>query len=363
MKKYVCIDCSYSTNRNYNYNLHIESNKHLNRQTANPIPHNVDNNIKSDVNDNKNIDCTEFDDTMNDDMIDNIFNELNRKCNDDKVNKLYVEFKLMREKMKYMQKEQQLIETKYKQTIEEKNSSTEKLLREKDISTKKLIREKNNSAKNMADEKDNTIDILKCEVKSLESLIIGAGGLASQSMNVVSYLVKNYKNAPPLVEFKNCSIIKGDLDNYVENLLYFYNNGKLIKHISDCILNEYKKENKNEQSVWSSDVNRLTYIIKDILKDDATEWAYDKKGVNVCRYIITPLLNYIHNEIMEYMDDISVNIQNHGKMSNKMKKQMDTFPACNAILDKINNDTLRNEILRYIAPHFYVNKKTLALKQ
>ena len=46
----------------------------------------------------------------------------------------------------------------------------------------------------------------------------------------------------------------------MDTLVYNYENKNLHKYLGDFIIGHYKKDNPSEQSMWSSDVSRLTYL-------------------------------------------------------------------------------------------------------
>ena len=208
----------------------------------------------------------------------------------------------------------------------------------------------------MVKAKDEIVKILTNELESYKSLVNGAGGIVEQTMSVISYLTKNYNNAPPLVKFENCAKIK-DKDNvndYIENLCYYHKNDLLIQHISQCIIAEYKTKDPSKQSLWSSDTSRITYIIKELIKDNTDNWLFDKKGIKVCNYIINPLLTYIREELSSYIRNIDINDRNVD-----LEKQTEILMIANAVIHSIDNNTLKHNILRVITPEFYCNKKLL----
>lgn len=323
--KYICNDCNYTTCRKDNYNLHINTNKHKDIIYMNNIK-NIENKILSnDItinNINKNI--IGNDKVHNQHNVHNVHNQQSTDPNNDIVYKL--QMKIFKDQIDSLTRENETLKTASSETIKIlKTTSSE------------------------------TIKILKDEVNSYKSMITGAGGLMSQSMNVISYLVQNHQDAPPLLAFDDCSIIKKDIEDYACHLFYYYKHNILIKHVSDCILGEYKTNDPTKQVMWSSDASRLTYIIKELLKDNTSNWFYDKKGVKVCKYIIDPLLSYIRKEIKEYInginliDDVDINHE----------EQIENFQIANKIIDIIDNNSLRDDILKDITPHFFIDKKIL----
>ena len=85
------------------------------------------------------------------------------------------------------------------------------------------------------------------------------------------------------------------------------------------------------------------------------DWTVDKKGVKTSKYVIAPLLEYIrelmaifidNNKLEDYLDDSEW----------KMKKRMENLQSAGEICFNIKNKMFEEQILKYIAPHFYLTK-------
>lgn len=139
-----------------------------------------------------------------------------------------------------------------------------------------------------------------------KKLIDGAGILANKSMSTLSYILKNYPNAPKLSKLEDYSYLEqNDTDGSFDLLeMVFTHNkhGTLHKYLGNFIVNAYTKINPNEQSIWNSDSTRLTYIIRDLL-DTSLDWRVDKKGILTKCQIIDPLLVYLQNLLSKCLDD------------------------------------------------------------
>jgi len=192
------------------------------------------------------------------------------------------------------------------------------------------------------------------------------------NVSVKNYLQHNYPDAPALIELDDYSKIKYDQtnknnhseeeenndrenDEFVENLVYNYNHTHLHKYLGDFIIQYYKKDNPAEQSMWTSDVSRLTYIIKELLKNNKSVWNHDYKGTKTKTYIIDPLLKYIK----KYMDDYWIKHIDDCKKTNveKLNKYNKIYTSIYKIKQDINNGVLGNDIIRHVAPYFSMNKK------
>lgn len=178
-------------------------------------------------------------------------------------------------------------------------------------------------------------------------------------MNTMNYLLLNYNNAPCIKQLDDHSIISKDFDDMIKNLMYYYDKDKLDKYIGDLLITYYKKDNPETQSIWSSDTDRLNYFIREFLKEreNKSQWTLDKKGIKMTKYIIKPLLDYImiinnnyinekNKEILELSDEQDDNLIRLGNMQK--------LASINTL---IKNNKLSNGINKYIAPHFYLDKK------
>jgi hypothetical protein len=198
------------------------------------------------------------------------------------------------------------------------------------------------------------IDNLLNHVKNNKS-ITNNGNI--YNVSVKNYVQQNYPDAPPLEELHDYSSIKYALeyDDFIDTIVYNYNHSCLHKYFGDFIIKYYKKDDPSKQSMWSSDTARLTYIIKELLSNKGSIWNHDYKGVKTKNYIITPLLEYIKEYIDEYwIKNIDMFKSSDLEQLNKFNKIYQTIYK---IRKDIENEVLSNDIVRYIAPHFYMSKK------
>lgn len=85
--------------------------------------------------------------------------------------------------------------------------------------------------------------------------------MINKSMNTLSYLLLNYKDAPHIKKLQDYSILSKNIDNFIKSLTYYYDKNKLDKYIGDFFIRQYKREESELQSLWSSDTDRLNYFI------------------------------------------------------------------------------------------------------
>ena len=77
-------------------------------------------------------------------------------------------------------------------------------------------------------------------------------------------------------------------------------------YIGDIIIKNYKKVNSAKQSVWNSDTDRLTYVIRTLLKNNKFQWQLDKKGIDTANHMINPILQYIKTKLEQFKKDTNL---------------------------------------------------------
>ena len=175
--------------------------------------------------------------------------------------------------------------------------------------------------KKILDEKNETklyyekiIDELKSELKTTKEKLMSvlcedrsflqgshnaSSSTISKSVDALTFLMTHRKNAPELKKItqENAQALLTHENKLYDYLLHFNSENKLDQYIGDIILKYIKKENPEEQSVWNSDVSRLTFLIREIV-DESPTWLRDPNGAMFNAKIITPVIN----EIKKYLD-------------------------------------------------------------
>jgi len=253
------------------------------------------------------------------------------------------EVELLKERLKATENERNI----YKQQLEEAKKQHEKELENTKILYEKQVR------------------ILENQTHFQEQLINCAGGVIKKSMNTLSYLLLNYNNAPHINKLDDYSIISKGMDDLINNITFYYDENKLDRYIGDFIIKQYKKNEPENQSLWSSDTDRLNYFICEIMKkqdnDNKKQWILDKKGIKMTNCIIKPLLDYISDANSNYIINKSYEIKDieHTNQGMKILKMMQTLALVNG---DIRNNKLSVNINKYIAPHFYFDKQLVINK-
>ena len=107
----------------------------------------------------------------------------------------------------------------------------------------------------------------------------------------------------------------------------------------------------------SSDVSRLTYIIRESYNKKSNVWTYDKKGTQTKKIIIEPALNYLREKLFDYCK------KNSGSIKESILKHMITATEVIQLIDSglrlvryRSLSKLADDIVRYIAPEFYIKQ-------
>jgi hypothetical protein len=203
--------------------------------------------------------------------------------------------------------------------------------------------------------KDEIISILKSEVAHLKSVVNNSGSIVKTSVSTMAYVIKNFKDAPVLEMINDYSKLHNEQDNisFIEELIHQYDHQKLDIYIGNFIIKSYKKEDPTKQSIWNSDTNRLTYLIRELL-NNKVDWKVDKKGIKTKQFIIEPILEYIDEQLRNYIQNFTIEYETVS--AKDAEKKMMKIKSVTEIIKQIEDKVLCEQILKYIAPYFYLNK-------
>lgn len=232
----------------------------------------------------------------------------------------------------------------YQKEIENLKKEIEFLKREKDINDRFI------------EEVEDHKDTLKKENDFHKGIIQETGTMAKTAYN---YVMKNYAHAPNLLEFKQFDLLEPELkedENELadhalpENIIYLHSKKRLDAFIGQIIVSEYKKTDASKQSLWNTDSARLGYLVKEIVNKKSI-WSIDKSAVKVIDKIITPILNFIDEEMREYANVL------HNKIKKKFKEQLwQDMDTLRSVQMNCHNGELAKLILKHITPHFHISK-------
>jgi len=202
------------------------------------------------------------------------------------------------------------------------------------------------------------IEMLQSENRNLKVLVTNAGSIIKTSVSTLSYVVQNYTNAPVLEPLNDYDTIqyndKDDEFDIMTMIFHHHRKRSLAGYLGDFIVKSYKKDDPSQQALWSSDAVRLNYIVREII-NKKTDWSVDKGGIKTTSYIIDPFLEYIRQLLVDFNEDNRLENYLHDNVL-RMKQRMDDLNASAEIISDIKNKVLTDQIIKYIAPHFYLSK-------
>lgn len=196
-------------------------------------------------------------------------------------------------------------------------------------------------------------------MNSFKNIAENTAETSRTSCSALNYIMKNYSNAPYIQEFTKFELLKEGNEDYsvAEIVIHKYNYNELCTYIGDIIVGEYKTKNPNQQTLWSSDVNRLAYIIREITTNNKAEWFTDKGGIKTAKYIVQPILNHINEDLDKYYMDKLEDLDNEEcEESNKTLIRNNLIVVRN-IIKTIKTNQLNDEIVKYIAKFMYLDRK------
>lgn len=195
--------------------------------------------------------------------------------------------------------------------------------------------------------------------KSHDNNKITAEAMKSVSISALRFANEKYAEAPILKAIENFNInnlsfeVEKDRKSLTELLIYCAKLKSLDKLLGDHIIKVYKKENPTEQSIHTTDRSRLNYIVKELItyaNNGESAWEIDKNGIKICSRIIKPLIDKCIELLLEHQKFLFKKMEN-GDFSNR-----DDIMTIMELISTIDRGNLENDINKFIAPHFNLNK-------
>ena len=215
-------------------------------------------------------------------------------------------------------------------------------------------------------EMQNKIDMLEKsnehqleETKYYKNLLNEAGGLVNKSVSALTYVVNNYDGAPAIktITIQDIDTFDNTEQKIVETVLSHYKHKTLSKYLGDIILKLYKKDDPKSQSIWNTDDNRLTYLIKELLNNKSSNWIVDKKGIKTQIYLIDPLLAHIKSLLVSYQTNYIIPDANIGSV--EVEFILENSKKIIELVNDIDDGIISKEILKHISSHLKFNGKAI----
>ena len=343
MDNYKCDKCNYITKRQDNYNRHIKSNKHLKNVTR----------LTNNESINKNNLLLRPKTPQN----------APKRPKTSKMRPKIFEEPLELGQLNCVNQVKQKIVCEY---CDMEFCRTSNLMKHKKICT-------NLKTKNMEESYKSEIEILNTKVDKYKSesyhykeeinyykqMLREAGGLVKKSVSSLTYAMDNYNNAPAIktITIQEIDSFDNSEKKIVEDILSSYKHKTLGKYLGDFILKLYKKDDPKDQSIWNTDDNRLTYLIKELLNNESSNWIVDKKGIKTQTYLIEPLLAHIKSLLVSYQTNF--NIPDIGKNSIELEMMLENSKKIIELTNDIDDGFVSKDILKHISSYLKFNGKII----
>jgi len=208
-------------------------------------------------------------------------------------------------------------------------------------------------------EKDKQLREREVEVEYYKELITNYTKFGPKTFNSITYVMNKYSDAPHIqkIEPEKIEYFKNVNMKKVENIVSDYINNRLISFIVNTVISIHKKENPEDQSIWSTDSSRYNYVIKELLENEGSYWVIDKQGTKSKNYLVEPILKFIRKEIIKYNELASAALINEDLPKNRFSIITDTQRYGIDIIKEIDDGILSAEIIRKMAKHFHHKSK------
>ena len=201
------------------------------------------------------------------------------------------------------------------------------------------------------------------EAEYYKQLLREAGGLVKKSVSALTFAVDNYDNAPAIRTISVQEIDTFDsTDNanndkkVVEDILSSYKHKTLGAYLGNFIIKIYKKDDPKNQSIWNTDDNRLTYLIKELMNNESSNWIVDKKGIKTKTYLIEPLLSHIKDLLVAYQSNNTPRI---GMSNIETEFILENSKKIVELTNDIDDGIIGKDILKHISSHLRFSNKLI----
>lgn len=199
--------------------------------------------------------------------------------------------------------------------------------------------------------KDEIINLLKDNNTDLK---IDKKNITTIATSALSFIMQNYADAPNIKKFDDFGLMNFENSAEMANMVAYKQKKNIFgDYISNILVEHYKKEKPSEQCIWNSDVNRLSYIVKDNDKKNTSVWVKDKKGILVTEYAIDPILKHIQTNLTENQNMLVKKTETTVPSDLEMEIMQHSYN----LLADIENGESTKDILKCLASHFYVSHK------
>ena len=102
-------------------------------------------------------------------------------------------------------------------------------------------------------------------------------------------------------------------------------------------------------------------MIRELLRDNNLDWYVDKHGIKTTKYIIEPIIEYIEPLVRKFIQNHNVNYRKLRAIDAEI--EVGKLKTATKILQDIDDKILSADILKYIAPYFYLARNEKPIQQ
>ena len=230
-------------------------------------------------------------------------------------------------------------EDKPKIKINKSKKQTEDLLKQiEELKKDKELAEKDKECFKLLAEKDK--EYFKALVEKSGNITSKAITTAEKSISALNFVTQNFTNAPALKPIDHYAEIKDYCGDFgvALGVIKLHKDGDLIRYLANLFIKDYKTDDPRDQSIWNSDADRLSYLIR-TQAGNTISWITDKRGVQLKDHI-KPLLDYLDKEVWTYLKDVK----------NYTADNAPVFGSGANLIENIRNSSISDEFVKYIAP-------------
>ena len=136
---------------------------------------------------------------------------------------------------------------------------------------------------------------------------------------------------------------------------YFYGKNLFGQFIGNFIIKAYKKENPKDQQFWSSDTQRLNFLIQQAFNSGKIAWIQDKNGNGLIKLIIDPIIDFIKTKVIEFQEICKQTLSDTKSDYDTLEKYGNYFHNSAKLLLDITHKNAHTNVLKYIAPVFQIH--------
>jgi len=276
------------------------------------------------------------------------------KVMESKMNNLKKQIAAERKEMEAERKEIQAERKKMEQIYEKMEAKVEKCF--SIINNQSSIINEQSSAINI---QSSTINEQSSTINYQSSAICDQSSTINKQENAMNYIMNRLVDAPDLYPFTNFIEYIEDQTDVADQIIHHYERKKLVEFIGDIIIKEYKKENPIQQSVWNTDNNRFTCLIKHTV-NNRSQWGVDKEHIEFSKIVLKNVLDYIlilmREKTHAVYNDLQLNryiydAKEHEELLRKME-------LANKIHQRIQDKVLDKRLAKYCSKQLYFDKGT-----